>query len=532
MLRRIQDWIEDRTGLASAIKSILNNEIPASAGWPHVFGSVALFAFLTQVFSGILLSFNYAPAPGDAYNSVRYIVSEVTAGRLMRGLHRWGANLMLVVVVLHMIQTFLWGAYKKPREATWVAGVVLLLLTLAYGFSGYLLPWDNRAYWTTLEHVRILGAAPGIGPILLRLLGADGATIGTVTFTRYYVVHVLLLPPLTMLSIAAHVYLARRHGTAPVPGDEGRPRQKFYPEQVRKDTIAIFGWFVILFVMAIFARVPLGHLADPTDFSYVPRPAWYSLFLFPFLKRFEGPLEIVGSVVIPMLTVVAISLVPFVDRAKMTLVRRRVGAFAVVSLAVLGWTALTVQTTIRTRATRETDMALVRSWQEIPADDLAAIGYLRDANCASCHPLGTPGAGPDLMPSSTRPLEWLQSHVRQPAQNAPATGLTEPQAQILAAFLVRRSDKAIDAWQTAPQRAIEGAKLYASSDCGQCHRLNGSGDELGPPLNGVGERQSKAWIKESLLDPQKLVKDSIMPAYSFSPGDMDLIADYIMAIPK
>ena len=129
MFRQLLDWLEDRTGVESAVKHFLYEDIPASSGWHQVFGSVALFAFLLQVVTGILLALNYAPTPPEAYDSLRYIMTQVTAGRFMRAMHHWGASLMIVIVVLHMIQTFLWGSYKKPREATWIAGVVLLLLT-------------------------------------------------------------------------------------------------------------------------------------------------------------------------------------------------------------------------------------------------------------------------------------------------------------------------------------------------------------------------------------------------------------------
>src|SRR6476661_127046 len=261
-------WLEQRTGIQTAVHNFLYEDIPASSGWRQVFGSVAIFLFLTQAFTGALLAFNYAPTPGDAYNSLRYILTEVTGGRLMRGLHHWGASMMIVVVVLHMVQVFLYGAYKKPREATWMAGVVLLLLTLAYGLTGYLLPWDNRAYWGTVVTTQLAARAPILGPYLLRLLGSEGE-VGVVTFARFYGLHVLLLPPATTLLIALHVYLVRKHGVAPQPGDEIRPPKKFFPEQVFKDTVAIFTAFVILFVLAIVARVPLERLADPTDTTYI-----------------------------------------------------------------------------------------------------------------------------------------------------------------------------------------------------------------------------------------------------------------------
>src|SRR5580704_13828101 len=304
MLKSILNWLEDRTGVESAIKHFLYEDIPDSAGWHQVLGSVALFAFLTQFVTGILLAFNYAPTPGDAYDSLRYIVTELTAGRIIRGLHHWGASLMIIVVVLHMMQVFLWGAYKKPREATWLVGCVLLLLTLAFGLTGYLLPWDNRAYWGTTVTVNIASQAPGAGPYLLRLLGSEGGAIGVVTFARFYAVHVLLLPPLAMLLILIHVILVRRHGVAPA-ADDNKPMTKFYPKQVFKDTIATFIWFVVLMGMAIVAKVPLGRTADPTDTSFVPRPEWYFLFLFQTVKMFEGPLEIIGTIILPTLAILA-----------------------------------------------------------------------------------------------------------------------------------------------------------------------------------------------------------------------------------
>src|SRR5437667_10704922 len=242
--QRLAFWLDHRTGIRSAVRQFLYDEIPASSGFHQVFGSVAIFLFLVQSFTGMLLAFNYAPTPGDAYNSLRYIVTELTGGRLIRGLHHWGASMMIVVVVMHMLQVFLYGAYKRPREATWMAGVGLLLLTLAYGLTGYLLPWDNRAYWGTVVTTQIASRAPVLGHYLTRLLGSTG-DVGVVTFARFYGLHVMLLPPATMLLIVLHVYLVRKHGVAPAPEDEALPPKKFYPEQACKATVAVFIAFVI-----------------------------------------------------------------------------------------------------------------------------------------------------------------------------------------------------------------------------------------------------------------------------------------------
>jgi ubiquinol-cytochrome c reductase cytochrome b subunit len=534
MLRSVIDWLESRTGVESAINHFLYEDVPASAGWHQVLGSVALFAFLTQVFTGILLALNYAPTPGEAYNSLRYIVTELTAGQMIRGLHHWGASLMIIVVVLHMMQVFLWGAYKKPREATWMLGVVLLLVTMAYGLTGYLLPWDNRAYWGTVVTTQIAALPPGAGPYVLRLLGSDGGSIGAITFARFYAAHVLLLPPLTFLLIGIHVYLVRRHGVTPIPQDEALPKKKFYPEQVFKDTVATFAWFAILVVMAIAVRVPMGHVADPTDTSYIPRPEWYFLFLFQMLKAFQGPLEIVGAVILPTLAILALFLAPFIDRGKALRIRQRTGAIALVVFAVLGWSALTaraVQTTPPSTEDPDAGLALVEPWQELPADQLAAIGAFRKDNCGSCHVLGKSGAGPDLTRVSQRPTDWLIRHFKQPAPNA-ATQLKNPELRGLVTFVTKRSDTAVKAWSGAPQAAVEGAMVFQANQCGACHKLNGAGMTTGPPLNGVADHHNREWIEGHFADPEKFSPGSTMPAYKLNSHDLDRLTSYIMGIPK
>ncbi len=330
----VTHWLEERTGLASAVHHFLYEEIPASSGWHQVFGSLALFLFLTQIFTGILLAINYAPTPGEAYHSLSYIVNELTAGRMIRGLHHWGASMMIVVVVLHMTQVFLYGAYKKPREGTWIVGVVLLTIVLGFGLSGYLLPWDNRAYWGTIVTTQIAGQAPFLGTYIQHLMGAENG-VGAVTFARFYSAHVLMLPPLTIVLIGLHVYLVRKHGVAPEAIEYG-PKKKFYPGQIFKDTVAIFVAFVVLFVMAVALKVPLEPIADPTNTSYIPRPEWYFLFLFQMLKFFKGSLEPIGSVFLPNFALLLLMLTPFIDRGPLQrLSRRRVGWVLVIG-GVLG----------------------------------------------------------------------------------------------------------------------------------------------------------------------------------------------------
>jgi ubiquinol-cytochrome c reductase cytochrome b subunit len=536
MRRRILDWLDHRTGVETAVRNFLFEDIPASAGWHQVFGSVALFLFLVQAFTGILLAFNYAPTPGDAYNSVRYIATELTGGRLIRGLHHWGASLMIVVVVLHMTQVFLWGAYKKPREATWMVGIVLLLITLAYGLTGYLLPWDNRAYWGTVVTTKIAASAPFAGEYVSRLLGGHGE-VGVVTFARFFALHVIILPPATVLLIALHVYLVRKHGVTPAPGDTA-PRRKFFPEQVFKDTVAIFIAFAILFTMAVAVRVPLERLADPTDTTYIPRPDWYFLFLFQTLKFFEGPLEVIGTVVLPTVALIALVLVPFIDRGAMKRVRERTLAIGVFVLALVGWSGLTAAAiaTTPTQAAIDVSLGGAETWQELSPEELAGIGYYRKENCDGCH---GPDAqiGPDLTRTNVRrSAAWLIDHFRRPqtvvpGSSMPPVQLSDSQLNALAAFLLKLSEKNAEALRSAPQFAVEGAMIYQQHRCGVCHQVNGVGMKLGPPLNGLAQRRSREWVEEHFREPQKLSPGTTMPPYRFSSREMDRISTYLLGLP-
>lgn len=535
-------WLDNRTGVQTAIRQFLYEEIPVSSGWRQVCGSVAVFLFLVQVFTGALLAFNYAPTPGDAYNSLRYILTELTGGRLIRGLHHWGASMMIVVVVLHMAQVFVYGAYKKPREATWLAGVALLLLTLAYGLTGYLLPWDNRAYWGTVVATGIAGQAPLVGPYLTRLLGGGGA-VGVVTFARFYGLHVLLLPPATVLLIALHVHLVRKHGVAPVPGDELLPRKQFYPVQVLKDTVAVFIAFAILFTMAAAVRVPLEQLADPTDTAYIPRPEWYFLFLFQTLKLFTGPLEVVGSTVLPGLAVLVLILVPFIDRGRMVKATRRTFALVFVALAVVGWGGLTAAAVITTppeARTMEVDYSAPTDWIELSPEEMAGVAYFRQENCVSCHAIGEHGSsvGPDLTRISIhKDAAWMIQHFKRPSAMRPGTSmppiqLADWQLNSLAAFLLKLNPNNATALDNAPEFATQGALAYQANHCGACHLANGLGMKIGPPLNGLSKRRSRSWVEEHFSDPQKLSPGSIMPPFRLSPQDMQNLTTYLFALPE
>jgi ubiquinol-cytochrome c reductase cytochrome b subunit len=534
-------WLDHRTGIETALRKFFLEDIPASASWPHVFGSVALFVFLVQAFTGILLALNYAGTPGDAYNSLAYILSEVPLGRIIHGLHHWGASMMIIVVALHMIQVFLYGAYKRPRETTWIVGVVLLLLTLGFGLTGYLLPWDNRAYWGTVVTTQIAGQVPFLGKLLQQVLGSEQG-IGVLTFARFYSLHVLILPATMVMLVAFHIYLVRRHGITPAPA-ETRPAGKFYPEQVFRDTVAIFVCFVLLFLAAVLFQAPLERLADPTDSTYVPRPEWYFLFLFQLLKFFQGALEPVGTVLLPTVVVLLLFCVPFLDRRQARALRRRTFAIALTVFAVAGWSALTlaaVRSTPKTGTSSQLGAELVPSRSTtLSAEETAGIGYFREEHCESCHNLlnGEPKPGPTLAHDGPkRSAEWMIQHFQNPGRmipgsNMPPIHLGLPELNALSAFLLRLTPENAQKLVDAPPEIVDGAQVYVTHLCASCHRVNGVGGESGPPLNGLSARRSREWIEKHFEAPQKLSPGSIMPPYRFSPAQRDAIVSYLLALP-
>jgi ubiquinol-cytochrome c reductase cytochrome b subunit len=560
-MRTVIDWLEHRTGVESAVKSFLYEDIPASAGWHQVIGSMALFFFVIQVFTGALLAFNYAPTPGEAYNSVKYIMTDLTGGPLIRGLHHWGASMMLIIVVLHMIQVFIYGAYKKPREATWMVGVILLLITLAFGLTGYLLPWDNRAYFGTVVTTHIASQAPVLGPYMLRLLGAQGDSVGNVTFSRFYSLHTVLLPPLTLILIGIHVFLVRKHGVAAAPGDVA-PKRKFFPEQVFKDTVAIAIAFIILFVMAIVAKVPLERLADPTDTAYIPRPEWYFLFLFQILKFFKGPMETFGSVVLPGLAVLTLFLVPFIDRGPMIRLGKRTFAITFVVLAAIAWTGLTTAAVVTTPKNQEsaedtespatetpeaatasasaTATPATAAWQSLTPKELVGLAFFESEGCSGCHAdAGEQGIGPDLtkMPKEHRTVAWMIPHFKNPSQVVPGSAMPPislPSADLndLSLFVLTLTPQNEAALKATPAFITQGAGVYEKNHCDACHQIRGVGATLGPALDGVGLRHDRAWLEKHFADPAGVTPGSVMPVYKFAPMDLDAICKYLLQLPK
>jgi menaquinol-cytochrome c reductase cytochrome b subunit len=210
------DWLEERSGLVGGVKYFLFRKVPRDTNWAHTLGSASLTAFLVQAITGVILAFYYQPHPDTAYESIQRITNDITLGWLVRGMHRWGASVFIILMFLHMGRVFLYGAYKYPRELNWIIGVLILVLGLFEGLTGYLLPYDQTGYWATVVAININGTAPIVGPFLVNLL-YGGADFGVDTLSRFYAIHMLLVPGALFALIGFHLYLVVRLGVTPPP---------------------------------------------------------------------------------------------------------------------------------------------------------------------------------------------------------------------------------------------------------------------------------------------------------------------------
>jgi quinol-cytochrome oxidoreductase complex cytochrome b subunit len=326
MLQRTIDWLDERLDLSGVRHFVAEKGVPIHSQkvWYYL-GGLTLFLFVVQVTTGILLLLYYRPSASEAYESVQFIVTRVQFGWLIRNIHSWSANLLIGAAFAHFFSVFLLKSYRKPRELTWVSGALLLFLMLAFGFSGYLLPWNELSFFATKVGTGIAGAVPLVGSFMLRLLrGGDDVT--GATLSRFYGLHVAILPAVTTALVAAHLLFVQRQGmSVPMkveqslkPGE--RPRQMpFFPNYILRDVLAWYAALALLAALAAFYPWQLGNKADP--FAAVPagiRPEWYFLAVFYTLKLVPGHVfgmegERLGVIVFG-LAAAAIVLVPFLDR--------------------------------------------------------------------------------------------------------------------------------------------------------------------------------------------------------------------------
>ena len=429
-------WLERRLQLTAIRRALLDREVPDRLTWWHTLGSATLTVFLVQVVTGVVLATFYAPAPDHAYESIRFLEREVTNGGLLRALHHWGSSAMVVLVLAHMVRVFAMGAYKYPREPNWLLGVGLFLIVLSFGFTGYLLPWDQRAYWATQVGTSIAGTAPLIGGVLTKLL-RGGSELGAATLTRFYAFHVLWLPLSLGAIVLLHLAIVIRQGIAPRTQslEAGAPTRtsdaaypgyydsayaatkrsgvRFWPDIIGKDAIVSLGVVVGLLLMALTVGAPLEAPADPTDASYVPTPEWYFLPFFQLLTLFPGSMESTIAVGVPALLVVALLGLPFFDRGSTRSLRHRPVALTAL-VVLLGGSALLLGGALRGAQPR----VAPETGRELSSMERAGRALFQ-RQCQSCHVVS--GKGGDEGPKLTdiglhHSSGWMHSFIEDPTR--------------------------------------------------------------------------------------------------------------------
>jgi ubiquinol-cytochrome c reductase cytochrome b subunit len=465
----LYDWLDSRTGCKKLLHESLYENVPGGSRWRYVWGSTLTFAFMVQVITGVFLWMAYSPSSQTAWESVYYIQHEMWGGWLLRGIHHFTAQAMTVLLVLHLMQIVVDGAYKAPREINFFFGMVLLLLVLGLSLTGYLLPWDQKGYWATKVATNIMAITPFIGPELQKIV-IGGTDYGHHTLTRFFALHAGVLPGLVILFIVGHVYLFRKHGlTAAEP--KRKPDCAFWPDQVLKDVVACLAVLAVVVFFIVKPRLfgggelgaHLGAPADPSESFSAARPEWYFLFLFQFLKAewliklFGHNGELVGAIIIPTVVMGLLFAMPFIGKWKLGH-RFNLGLLGVI---IAGATLLTFQ------AIRE---------------DSSKPEYLASVKQAEYE--------------SKRVVELAR------AKGIPITGAVE----------LLRADP-----------LIQGPKLFAKN-CASCHRYDGhnglglavSDPQSAPDLKGFGDRDWAA----AFIDPKRIANSNFFGGTKFADGKM------------
>jgi ubiquinol-cytochrome c reductase cytochrome b subunit len=543
----VGDWLDERTGHRRALHLALEEPVLGGASFAYVMGSVLLFLLVLQATTGALLAFYYSPSASDAWGSVAYIQDQVTLGWFIRGLHHHGASAMVICAGLHMLQVVIYGAYKKPREVTWWIGVMLLGLILAFALTGYLLPWDQTGYWATKVATGIAGETPLAG-VEVQAAVQGGNEYGNLTLTRFFALHVFVLPALTFGLVAVHVLLFRKHGVTPRWGRSHeelvRRAQPFWPDQLFRDLAAMAIAFAALVAWTWHTGgAGLDAPADPSS-NFDARPEWYFRSLFQMLKYFSGPMETVVALGAPVLIGGVLFALPIIDRGADRHPRRRVLALGL----VLGGFAAAGALTMISFSADDADPELAQPaaggtavYSTAPFNQARALWH---EHCAGCHTAPTtPGVederkGPLLGPGYNS-RAWIRGMLTTPSGDAyfgrtklAKTEEAMPEAEVTGADLdalvelVYAETGATDVDATLVAR---GAELFGEQPCGDCHERTGEESGSGPNLAGRG---SPTYLRAFIADSGRarfFGDKHEMPRFAddLDPGEIAALAEWI-----
>jgi ubiquinol-cytochrome c reductase cytochrome b subunit len=463
-------WLDQRTGIDSLLHEALDEPIPGGASWAYVFGSGLLFLFVSQIITGIFLALYYVPSADHAHTTVAYIVKVVSAGSFIRSIHAYGSSGIIILLLLHIGQTILYGSYKGRRELLWLSGCILLSLMLGMAFTGYLLPWDEKSYFASAVGTNLISEIPFIGPPLQKLV-RGGSQMGTLTVSRFFVLHVFVLPALLIGFIATHVFFFRKAGAAgPVKEDPVRPKLPtvpFYPRQVAYDAVFAIVLVGILATISIWIPMELGPTANPANTAFVPRPEWYYLPVFQWLKYFSGQWSLICGIILPALLAVIFAAVPFLDRRPERRPWRRpvsVGAFVLFLIAYVS---------------------------------LGAASYRGDHK--------DPGVAAQIHKQDEDTRAFMQKpFVPESAPGNAAAGLVE-----------------------ADPKVVKGLAIFQANSCSSCHGDGGVGTAAAGPLTGVGQKYTDSQLIALLHSPNTKMTAGGMTPVDLKQDDTEELVAYL-----
>lgn len=580
------DWLDDRTGYRGLLKSALYERIPGGARWRYVWGSTLMFAMFVQFVTGIVLWAAYSANAQGAWESVYYIQNEMLGGWMLRGIHHYMAQVTIVLLVLHLMQVLIDGAYRAPREVNFWFGLGLLGLVLGLSLTGYLLPWDQKGYWATKVATSIASMTPVVGPSLQAFL-IGGAEYGHHTLTRFFALHAGVLPAGIVLLIVGHVYLFRRHGITVPESAKEKPDGMFWPEQVLRDGVAALVVMATVLGLVLWSGgAHLGAPADPTEPYAAARPEWYFMFLFQWLKYFPAGWEVVGAQIIPGMAALLVAAMPIIGKWRLGhRFNLGVASSLLLGIGLLTWIAYQedgndqafVTAKARADSIAERVHELAASPRGIPtagglamirSDPLTQGPLIFEANCASCHRVdGHDGLGaiPSDAPSAADlagygSREWLEGlldpdrittpeyfgntdHVRGRMARFVTRGVSgfdeQQQADLEKVILALSAEAALprqaDADLADEADIIEGRSLISSEsiDCTRCHTYGdvATGD-VAPVLTGWA---SRAWMIGMVRNPSHPLyyadNNDRMPAFGdegiLTDAEIELVVDWL-----
>ncbi len=467
---RLDTWLDARTGVDSILHESLDEPIHGGASWAYVFGSGLLFLFMSQVITGVFLALYYVPSADHAHTVVSYIVKVVSAGSFIRSIHAYGSSGIIILLCLHIGQTVLYGSYKGKRELLWLSGCILMALMLCMAFTGYLLPWDEKAYFATAVGTNLVAEVPWIGPVLQKLV-RGGDQMGTLTLSRFFVLHVFVLPGMLIAFIAGHVFFFRKAGAAgPIHEDPIAPKLPsvpFYPRQVLMD--AAFAVVLIGLLALIAKTIPmdLGPAANPADTHFLPRPEWYYRPAFQWLKYLSGRWSLVGGILLPALLAVVFAAAPFLDRRLERRPWKRpisVGAFLLFLVAYTG-------------------LGIASYHDDYSDPGMAAQMYKQDADSKA----------------------FMESpFVPETAAGSIPAGLA-----------------------SADPNVVKGHVLFQAQSCSSCHGEAGIGTAAAGPLTGVGAKYTEDQLGALLHSPNPLMTAGGMQPVDLKTADLQALSAYL-----